>query len=88
MDSNSKSLAEASHQPVLSHVLKPRLPGMGRRKVQLPSASDTGHSFPPRAHTLRNTNKKGIQIMGGQKRSKCPLLLYDKEGAEEEDPLT
>lgn len=52
MDSNSKSLAEASHQPVLSHVLKPRLPGMGRRKFQLPSASDTGHSFPSKgSHT-------------------------------------
>lgn len=25
--------------------------------------------------------------MGGQKRNKCPLL-YDKEGAKEEDPLT
>lgn len=75
-DSNSKSLAEDSHLPVLSHVFKPRLLGMGRSNVQslqLLPAARYGHSFPPRAPTLSNTNRKGIQVPDGQKGCKCPL---------------
>lgn len=33
---------------------------------------DTG-TLPPRAPTLRNTNRKGIQVPDGQKGCKCPL---------------
>lgn len=76
-DSNSKSWAEASHLPVLNHVFKPRLLGMGRsnaQALQLLPAARYGHSFPPRAPTLRNTNRKGIQVPDGQKGCKCPLV--------------
>lgn len=88
-DSNSKSWAEAFHLPVLSHVFKPRLLGMGTSNVQslqLLPAARYGHSFPPRAPTLRNTNRKGIQVPDGQKGCKCPLVW--QWSCQEDDSLT
>lgn len=77
-DTNSKSWAEASNELSLCHLLKPWLPGVSRRNSQLPlaSAQDSGHYIPPRAHALRTTSKKGVQMLGNKNKRQMSTTVW------------